>query len=174
MISRNCCVLVVGVVLALAGRVAAEEPVPARALEVARTTATRMQEAVKKHDWETLVALTHARVVELMGGKKKMLAFLRERGGDMKLVASSVGKPTQAIRGPKGGLQVLLPMTVRFAMPDGEAEIDSQLLAVSGDDGRTFTYVDVKDPAQLRQLLPDLSPELRLQARGKPRFQKRP
>ncbi len=173
MIQRKCCVFLVGLWLALAGPAAATEPVQARALEAAQATATRMQEAVKKHDWETLVGLTHARVVELMGGKKKMLAFLRERGAEMKLVAASVGKPTQAIRGPRGGLQVLLPMTVRFAVPDGEAEIDSQLLGVSGDDGRTWTYVDVKEPAQLRQLLPDLAPELRLQERGKPRFHKR-
>jgi len=149
-----------------------EPPVPPAALQAAKKSAAKMQEAARRGDWAKVLEYTYPTLVERMGGKEKALAFMKKQAGGIKLRSVKLGEPTQAARVGDKTIQVTLPTQVRMAGPISEAEIESTLLGVSRDGGKTWTFVDVQNPEQVRAVVPDVSPELKLVSRGKPKMTK--
>ncbi len=143
-------------------------------LASAKKSASRMQEAAKRGDWAKVLELTYPALVERMGGKDKALAFMKKQSSNIKFRSVKLGDPTQAVRVGDKTIQVTLPTTVRMVGPINEAEVDSTLLGVSRDGGKTWTFVDVQNPDQVRSVVPDVSPELKLVSRGKPKMTKPP
>ena len=148
----------------------ADPAVPESALLAARKSAARMQDAAKRGDWGRVLQYTYPALVERMGGRDKAVAFMKKQSRNIKFLSVKLGEPRQAVRVGDQTIQVTLPTTVRMAGPISQAEIDSTLLGVSRDGGRTWTFVDVQNPDQVRAVVPDLSPALELPARGKPRM----
>ncbi len=151
-----------------------EPEVPPAVLASAKKSASRMQEAAKRGDWAKVLEYTYPALVERMGGKEKALAFMKKQSQSIKFRSVKLGDATQAVRVGDKTIQVTLPTSVRMAGPINEAEIDSTLLGVSRDGGKTWTFVDVQNPDQVRAVVPDVSPELKLVSRGKPKMSKPP
>ena len=102
--------------------------------------------AIKKEEYAKVVDLTYPKVVELMGGREKMLAQLeagmkqlKEKGFSFKSV--EVGEPGDLLIEGKNTFAIV-PTTTEMAAPGGKIVLESYLLGISADGGKAWTFVD--------------------------------
>lgn len=126
--------------------------------------------AFMEGNFERLADFTHAKVVELMGGREKMAEFVRKGMADMKaqgfetLSYTPAAEPTQVLREGRQ-LYAILPARLRMRTPGGTIFIsDSFMIAVSGDDGKNWRFVSgaTADAARLKLLMPEVADKLKL------------
>lgn len=137
--------------------------------------------ALTSGNYARLVDLTYPKLVEMVGGRDKMIEILRRTSEDMKardsaILGAEVGEPNEVVTvGDKKF--AIVPMTVRVRVPDGTLRSKGFLVAVSEDRGKTWTFIDGaglepgKEKEKLAQVLPDFPPELSLPAREQPVFE---
>ena len=127
-----------------------------------------------------LVDLTYPKVVEMVGGRDKMIETLRRGSEDMKahgtaILGADVSEPKEVVT--SGNKQfAVVPMTVRVQVPDGTLRSKGFLIAVSEDHGKTWVFIDGagitkelgKEREKLAQVLPDFPTQLSLPAREQP------
>jgi hypothetical protein len=143
---------------------------------VVKKQAKRFAVATFNGDFRTVIDLTYPKLVELSGGRDTMQKLITERIETLKKQGimtfdGSVGSP-----GPfyKAGSQIhcLLPETIILRMFNGRYVGRSYLLAVSDNNGKSWTFLDVGNmPADvLHKLLPNYNNDLIIPASGKPMF----
>jgi hypothetical protein len=161
---------------ALCGQLASADPQTERIRELAADNSA----ALTSGNYARLVELTYPKVVEMIGGRDKMIETLRRGSEDMKahgsaILGAEVSEPKEVVTA--GDKQfAIVPMTVRVQVPDGTLRSKGFLIAVSEDRGKTWTFVDgaglVREPGKekekLAQILPDFPPQLSLPAREQP------
>lgn len=132
-----------------------------------------------------LVDLTYPKVVELIGGRDKMIEALRRSSEDMKargskILGAEVSEPKEVVTAGEKQFAVV-PMKVRVQVPTGALRSKEFLIAVSEDRGKTWTFVDsaglVSEPGKerekLAQILPDFPSQLKLPSREEPVWEPR-
>jgi hypothetical protein len=135
-----------------------------------------MFQAFVNADFDTFVSLTHPAVTRLAGGRIQMVALvqsglqqMRSQGTTFRSV--SVARPTQVVR---AGTErhAILPMKLVMVTPRGAVHVDSHLLGVSIDQGRSWTFIDTAkfDAHTIKTVLPGYNPELRLPPKTAPRL----
>ena len=139
--------------------------------------------AFMEGNFERLADFTHAKVVELMGGREKMAEFVRKGMADMKaqgyetLSYTPAAEPSQVLREGKQ-LYAILPAKLRMKTPGGTIFVsESFMIAVSGDDGKNWRFVSgaSADAAKLKLLMPEVADKLKLPAvRNYPEVEKKP
>jgi hypothetical protein len=144
---------------------------------VVKKKAQELGEALKKADYPRFVDLTYPKVVELTGGREKMIAELeagmkqmKEQGYSFRSV--EVGEPG-AFLAEGSNTFVVLPTTTEMAAPGGKVVIKSHLLGISPDGGKAWTFIDVHDlgNAEKRErVLPRLPEQLELPKAQEPKF----
>ena len=131
-------------------------------------------------NYARLVDLTYPKVVELSGGRDKMIEGLRRSSEDMKargskILGAEVSEPKEVVTA--GDKQfAIVPMKVRVQVPTGALRLKGFLIAVSRDRGKTWTFVDsaglVSEPGKemetLAQILPDFPSQLTLPPHEEP------
>ena len=124
--------------------------------------------AFVNRDFSRLVDLTYPKLVVLLGGRTKMIAFLergvremRAQGAEM--LSMSPSEPTQVTT---IGRQVfaVLPVTMRIKVPEGVLVGESFMIGVSSDRGKSWTFVngDNLDERRMRVLFPSAVGKLKL------------
>ena len=145
-----------------------------------RKLAAENSAALKSGNYARLVELTYPKVVEMLGGRDKMIEAMRRGSEDMKaqdsaILGAEVSEPEKVVTA--GDKQfAIVPMTVRVQLPAGTLRSKGFLIAVSEDRGKTWTFIDgaglVREPGKekekLAQILPDFPPQLSLPAREQP------
>jgi hypothetical protein len=145
-----------------------------------RKLAAEDSAALTSGDYARLVQLTYPKVVEMIGGRDKMIETLQRGSEDMKargsaILGAEVGEPKDVVTA--GDKQfAIVPMTVRVQVADGTLRSKGFLIAVSEDRGKTWTFIDgaglVREPGKekekLAQILPDFPSQLSLPAREQP------
>src|SRR5262245_35603046 len=111
-----------------------------------KAQAEKCAKATVAGDFEGMVAGTHPSVVQMMGGKDKMIATLKESAENMKkeqtgIEAVTVGQPEQLGKTDKLSY-ALVPQQLQMKMPGGKLLQDGWLLAVSEDQGKNWRFVD--------------------------------
>ena len=141
--------------------------------ERVRALAAKNSAALSSGNYARLVELTYPKIVEMIGGRDKMIETLRRGSEDMKahgsaILGAEVSEPKEVVT--VGGRQfAILPMTVRVRVPDGTLRSTGFLIAVSEDHGKTWTFIDragLKE--KLAQVLPEFPPQLLLPPREQP------
>lgn len=130
--------------------------------------------ALAAGNYERVVDLTYPKVVELVGGREKMLELLRRGTEDMKsrgaaILGADISEPKDVAT--SGTMRfAIVPMNAKVKVPEGILRSKSFLLAVSSDEGKTWTFIDGGGLTQekLAQLFPDFPSELSLPAREQP------
>ena len=115
----------------------------------------------KNKDWVRYSDFMHPKVVELVGGKdafSEMLEGMMEEI-EAEIVAFKPGKILQIIKtgnGYQGIVESFLQMNVRGGMASG-----SSYDVIMSEDGQQWNFTRIDDLEKLKQLLTDLSPELK-------------
>jgi hypothetical protein len=145
-------------------------PFAARAQD---TTVVKRQAALFAHatfrgDVKVIIAGTYPKLIELSGGKEQMAQLITERMDELKKQGitgfeGSVGKPGKIYKAGDE-LLCLLPENIIMTTSVGRYRSRSYLLAVSDNNGESWTFLDVgKMPADiLHRLLPNFNNELKI------------
>jgi hypothetical protein len=151
-------------------------PVPAGAADAAQREATRMYQAFIARDLKTFAGFTYPRIVEMAGGRDKMITLVEKGLTHMKDTGLAfknvvVARPTQIVFDGKE-TQAILPMKVVMSAPTGEIHTESHLLGVSSDGGKSWTFIDGAKLTNesARKILPSFNPELSLPTTPQPKF----
>jgi len=132
--------------------------------------------AILSDDYETLIRFTHPRVIELVGGREKMISLIKKGKVEMSQQGISfdkviIGTPSKTvIAGDE--IHCLVPQTIFMKVPKGKMKSHSHLLAISRDGGENWYFIDtVKlDKDNIKNVLPNYNFDLKLPAKKEPVF----
>jgi len=125
--------------------------------------AQKMADAMTQDDFETVATYTLPLVVNMTGGKDKMIEIMKTGSIQMKQEGFSfdsviIGTPAQAID-INGKLYALVPENVKMKAPGGILQGESYLMAISEDHGNSWYFMDtagLTDEQRLKKILPDI------------------
>lgn len=138
------------------------------------TQAKEVSDAFARKDYERFADLTYPKVIEMVGGREKMLSELNRQLKEMEsegvvVISSTSGAPTQFLH-DSGSIYAVLPMTLKAKARDGVFQADSTMIGISSDGGASWTFIDAggKDQSELKKLLPNVADRLNLPLEKKP------
>jgi len=150
-------------IAAIAWRCSGEDAAPAKPkvdFGKLKDQAQAMADGLRKGDYEKLADHTYPKLIELMGGRETMLAEVKKTMAAMKqegfeILSYVVDTPTEVLGTPPD-LAAILPQKMRIRLKNGVISQAAFLLAVSGDSGATWTFVDGAQltPEIVKQILP--------------------
>lgn len=127
----------------VAGQTSTESPDAVRVL--VKDKVQQIAEATLKEDYEVVVDLTYPRVVEILGGRQKMIETIKTLMGQMKseglsLQSAKVGEPGD-FYSAEGNTFVLVPVDMIMKIPDGKVVGKSFQLGISSDGMKTWKFI---------------------------------
>jgi hypothetical protein len=154
----------------LAAAVVAQGQLGEEAAKRLQAQAEESGRAFLEGNYERLADYTYPKLVELIGGREKLLEVVRKEVEEMKAegfapLSSVPSAPTQVLR-VGGQTYAVLPLKFKMRAPDQIYVSDSFMIAVSDDDGKNWKFLSGASvgEAQLKILLPDAAGKLRLPA----------
>src|SRR5688572_33189508 len=105
--------------------------------KVIKEQAELTAKALLNDDYETIIKFTYPKVIELVGGRDRMISLIKKGKIEMGQQGISfdkvtIGKPSKAlIAGDE--IHCLIPQTVYMKVPKGKIKSKTHLLAVSRD-----------------------------------------
>lgn len=124
--------------------------------------AQELTEALGRKDYEKVIDLTYPKVVEVGGGREKLLAAMTEEVKSMEsegveIISSNASAPTQIVH-DTGGIFAVVPVTSKVKAQEGTFQTEGSLIGISTDGGQSWTFVDAsgKDLTELKKVLPNL------------------
>jgi hypothetical protein len=145
--------------------------------KVAKSKANEVVQATIKGEYDKVADFTYPKVVEMMGGREKMISVMKTAFKEMKAKgfetrSVKVGDPSPLVAG-NTEVYTIVPFTLEMKVPGGSAIGKSFLLGISADKGKTWTFVDgsgISTEKKKKKLLPHLPEELKLPKPEKPVF----
>jgi hypothetical protein len=131
-------------------------------------------------DHQKVVDLTYPKLVELMGGKAKMLSYVEQQMKEMntqgfEFVSSSVHDPKEVVASDSQFFSIV-PYTLKMKTPRGLMTQESYMLAISNKDSIKWSFIDVTglEEAQLKMVVPDALGKVTFPKKQPPVFDQNP
>jgi hypothetical protein len=149
-------------------------------VEEIKARAEEASNAFIKGDYQKFVDLTYPKLVELMGGREKMISLTEGQMREMKaqgveFMSTTVDVPREVV---PAGPQVfsIVPYTLKMKTPEGVITQQSYLLAISNSDSIKWTFIDVTglNDAQLKAVVPGAVGRVTFPAKQPPVFERNP
>lgn len=141
-----------------------------------KLSAMDMGKGFTSNDFPTFVKYIHPKAIELGGGKDNMKKKMDTAYQAMKRFGAyfktfSIGHPGEIVTHKKQ-MQALMPQSITVKSPWGEVSTETTLIAFSNDKGKTWIFFDtmVATEEEIRKMIPNLSPKLKIPARKKPKI----
>ena len=137
-----------------------------------------MTEAFFKGDFEKQIDLMPPKILELVGGREKMLAVLKREtaameANQMKVQSYEVGAPVQIVESD-GTTFALMPSTLTLKTPTVKATKKSHVLGIGdGKGGWSFLRTE-QGEEKVRLIVPNLPATMKIPAPQKPTIEKLP
>jgi Sel1 repeat len=143
-----------------------------------RALAAESNAALISGNYARVADFPYAKVIEMMGGRDKMIETTRQTVEDMKdhgvtIIGIEVSEPERVVAA-KDKLFAVVPQVVRMVGPKKTARATGFLIAVSEDAGKNWSFIDgagLQDRESLAQLIPDFPAELSLPKKEPPVFE---
>jgi hypothetical protein len=137
-----------------------------------------MGQFLLKKDFNSYLKYTYPKIIEMIGGKQKMIEMLEKGSKEMEsegigFLKVTFGEPSQIIT-EKNELQCTLPQIIEMKVPNGRLVTNSILIAISTDNGKNWSFIDTsgKDIMSMKRILPNLSKDLIIPTQEQPTFYK--
>ena len=131
-------------------------------------------DAFTNKDYLKVLELTYPRVIEIGGGREKMVTTMKNEIKEMEatgvvFLSTTPGAPTRFVH-DAGSIYAVVPITVKMKAQDGVYQLDATLVGISADAGASWTFIDAagEDEKKLRMLLPNTLDKLQLPAEKDP------
>lgn len=128
--------------------------------------AQQMANFFKNENFGPYVNFVHPEVLKMAGGSDRMIELIEQQFSalkDAEMVIQDVvmGKPTPIVS-YKNQLQSTIPQSLIITTPDSRITSKYNLIAVSNDSGKSWSFIDTqgKDILTMRKTFPSLSSEL--------------
>ncbi|RYY99561.1 MAG: hypothetical protein EOO11_04585 [Chitinophagaceae bacterium] len=142
-----------------------------------KVQAMSMATALMKNDYRSFSRYMHPGVIAAAGGDARMKAKMDSASATMKRVGAGfthywIGNPGPIVR-HNNELQALVPQRSTVRTPLGMLTVESTLIAISRNEGKDWWFIDctVYGPQKLKTIIPDLSPQLVIPPRKKPKLE---
>jgi hypothetical protein len=131
-----------------------------------KAAAISMGNALVKKNSDQFLSYMHPSMIKLAGGKEKLsvisdsaLKVFEQFGGKVSRI--TYGNPAEIISYKKT-LQSVITQTTTLSSFIGDAEWSSSLIAISNDNGKSWTFIDTNmfGIKQIKAAMPDISPAL--------------
>lgn len=143
-----------------------------------RTSALACVQATVEGDYKTLERYTHPAVMEMLdniaGGEGKGIEFIEQQMKSLEeegahIDSMIVGDPTPHVVAGKE-LMAVVPTVLYMSVQDMRVRQESYLIAISGDAGKTWTFVNGSDNVDMmiEMLFPNWNDELQLPVKKGP------
>ncbi|GAC1446898.1 MAG: hypothetical protein NVSMB56_10000 [Pyrinomonadaceae bacterium] len=134
-----------------------------------KTQAEQVGAAFVSEDFGKVVDSTYPRLVEMLGGRAKMISFLEQNkkqwdSEGIKITSFTVDEPKEILRIDKQ-LFAILPATMKIKVPEGTLVGKSYMIAITDDNGGKWTFVDANrrsNEEMLRTLFPSAAGKLQI------------
>jgi hypothetical protein len=130
--------------------------------------AKQLNEAFGKRDFASFVDLIHPKVVEMAGGRERMVSDMAKEIKQMEaegvtILSSESGGPTQVVR-DAGSIYAVLPTITKTRTQTGVFQSESNMIAVSNDEGANWKFIDASGQSngELNKLIPGVADKLKL------------
>jgi hypothetical protein len=146
--------------------------------QMAKRQADEAIQATIDGKFSKLADLTYPKVIEMIGGKEKMIARLQTNYKDMKeqgfvFQSAKVQEPSALVAAGET-VYTVVPFTLEMKVTGGLLSTKSYLLGISSNKGKSWTFVDgsgiSNDEKTTRKLLPGLPAALKLPKKEPPIF----
>jgi ketosteroid isomerase-like protein len=138
--------------------------------------AQKCADALVAGDYDTMIAYTHPKIVEIMGGKEVMMDALKRGAKAMAAQGVAIEKVAMSVPDePKtsdGVMYTLVTETLTVKSPDGKTIRESTMVALSRDAGKKWMFIDadsLNDP-NMKVALPELVGKISPPASKPPAF----
>ena len=131
-----------------------------------KAAALEMGKAMTSRNGEVFVKYMHPSTFKLAGGKSNAVKLIdsvfhvfEQLGGKVSRI--SYGTPSNIVT-YKNMLQSVLPQTTYVTSLIGDAELSSNLIAISSDKGKSWTFIDTNmfSMKEIKKEMPNISPDL--------------
>lgn len=154
---------------------------PAKEHDKIKAQAEKIAGAMAEEDYGTVADLTHPKVVEMMGGRARMIAFVDKSMKEMRaegfvIETFTVGEP-QKVTDIGGRLYVTVPTKMRMKVPTGVMLSESFFVGASDDGGEKWAFIDgsgAEGREKVKLVFPEAVDKLDLPAYKQPVLQKEP
>jgi hypothetical protein len=131
-------------------------------------------------DHQKQIDLTYPKLVELMGGREKMISTVVEQMAGMKAqgfepISTSVDVPKEIVSGDSQ-LFAIVPYILKMKTPKGVLTQQSYMLAISDKDSVKWTFIDITslDETQLKTVVPGVVGKLTFPQKQQPVLEQNP
>lgn len=138
--------------------------------------AEKMAQLLLDKDFSAFCKYTYPKIIEMMGGKQKMIEIMEKGSKEMlsegtDFLKITFGNPSKLIN-TGNELQCTLPQTIEMKVPNGRLVTKSTLIAISKDGGKNWYFVDTaeNDIQTMKKSLPNLSGKLIIPEKTRPIF----
>ena len=148
--------------------------VVAQDTSLVKKQANELAQAAIRGDFLKAIHYTYPKMVQLAGGKEKMLKVakagmksMKKKG--MEIDFASIGTPGKFYKAGKQ-IHCLVPETIRLKLSKGHAISTGFLLAISNDGGKTWTFIDLNQftNESIVDILPNFNQNLKIPKSSKP------
>ena len=146
--------------------------------EAVKSQAQACASAISSKDFGKAVSYFYPELVEMSGGRAKMIAMLKQSVQQMKAHGTELQKITVGEPGPfktvRKAMLVLIPETTIIKVHGGHLTHQGYLVGISRNHGRTWKFVDVSNGGErsFAQVCPDLAGSIKIPQPMDPTFQK--
>jgi hypothetical protein len=127
-----------------------------------------MKTAFMEKDYATFVDFTYPKVIEMMGGKEKMVettsASIAKMESQNFIISSIAFKDPSELMEHNGDLQCAITQVLVMDTPNGKVQSERALIAISKDNGKNWVFLDSSGMprASLENFYENLHPDLNL------------
>ena len=103
-------------------------------------------DAFTNKDYQKVLEMTYPKVIEVGGGREKMLATMKDEIAKMRaegvdVLSTTPGAPTQYVH-DGGSIYAVVPLTLKIKAQDGTFQAEATLIGISADAGANWTFID--------------------------------
>jgi hypothetical protein len=144
-----------------------------------KAQAQEIHDAMSKDDFTKIADLTYPALVKEMGGREKMIAVMeagikKMKAGGFGYIPSTVEEPSEIVKGGDE-LFVIVPYELKMKIPDGTMRQKTYLIGISGDEGKSWTFLSGTDDRKMRNhFMPKFPQSLKVPPVGKYVVEKTP
>ena len=129
-----------------------------------------------KKDYNSFTKFTYPKLIEMMGGKEKMIEqiskeFKKMNADGFDFINITFGNSSEIIT-TNNELQSTLPQNIEMKVPGGRLVSQSTLIAISNNGGKNWCFIDSsgKDIQAMKRIFSNLSEKLVIPQQDKPTF----
>lgn len=160
----------VGIFVAICAVQAADD---ASIKKVAKSKTEEINKALINENFGKVADLTYPKLVQLMGGRTKMISAMESGNRDMKskgfaFVSAKVDSPSDPVMAGSE-LFIVVPYLLEMKVPGGKLRQKAFVIGVSSDKGKSWTFVNGDLGAEkVKLVVPSLPDRLKLPEKQEP------